>query len=54
LVIVPSVLSDVRSKTLCPELGACDRMSKPFELVELIPRARLRARERHPATRLRR
>jgi DNA-binding response OmpR family regulator len=51
-VIVLSMLSDVRSKTLCPELGACDRMTKPFEVAELIPRARLRARERPPARRL--
>jgi DNA-binding response OmpR family regulator len=48
-VIVLSLLSDVRSKTVGPGLGVCYRMTKPFELAELIPRARLRARTRHSA-----
>jgi DNA-binding response OmpR family regulator len=52
--VIVLAVSHVRSKTVCRKLGACDSMTKPFELVELIPRARLRARERHPATRLRR
>jgi two-component system OmpR family response regulator len=45
-VIVLSALADVRSKVACLELGACDYMTKPFELAELIARVRLRARER--------
>jgi DNA-binding response OmpR family regulator len=47
-VIVLSALGDVRSKVMCLELGACDYMTKPFELAELIARVRLRARERQP------
>lgn len=51
-VIVLSALADVRSKVACLELGACDYMTKPFELAELIARVRLRARERsHTAPR---
>ena len=46
-VIVLSALADVRSKVACLELGACDYITKPFELGELIARVRLRARERH-------
>src|SRR5258705_10282716 len=42
-VIVLSALADVRSKVACLELGACDYMTKPFELGELIARVRLRA-----------
>jgi DNA-binding response OmpR family regulator len=45
-VIVLSALADVRSKVACLELGACDYMTKPFELAELIARVRLRARDR--------
>jgi two-component system OmpR family response regulator len=45
-VIVLSALADVRSKVACLELGACDYMTKPFELAELMARVRLRARER--------
>jgi two-component system OmpR family response regulator len=48
-VIVLSALGDVRSKVMCLELGACDYMTKPFELAELIARVRLRSRERQPA-----
>ena len=48
-VIILSALDDVRSKVVCLELGACDYMTKPFELAELIARVRLRARERQPA-----
>jgi two-component system OmpR family response regulator len=48
-VIVLSALADVRSKVMCLELGACDYMTKPFELAELIARVRLRSRERQPA-----
>jgi hypothetical protein len=43
-VIVPSALADVRSKTVCLELGACECMSRPFKLVELLPRAPAGAR----------
>lgn len=46
-VIVLSALADVRSKVACLELGACDYITKPFDLAELIARVRLRARERH-------
>jgi DNA-binding response OmpR family regulator len=46
-VIVLSALADVRSKVACLEFGACDYITKPFELGELIARVRLRARERH-------
>jgi DNA-binding response OmpR family regulator len=45
-VIILSAISDVRSKVVALELGACDYVTKPFELAELIARARLRARER--------
>jgi DNA-binding response OmpR family regulator len=48
-VIVLSALADVRSKVACLELGACDYMTKPFELAELLARVRLRARERSVA-----
>jgi two-component system OmpR family response regulator len=48
-VIVLSALADVRSKVVCLELGACDYITKPFELAELMARVRLRSRERQPA-----
>jgi two-component system OmpR family response regulator len=48
-VIILSALADVRSKVVCLELGACDYMTKPFDLAELIARVRLRARERQPS-----
>jgi len=44
-VMVLSALNDVGAKVLCLELGACDYVTKPFELPELVARARLRARE---------
>jgi two-component system OmpR family response regulator len=46
-VLVLSALDDIRSKVMCLELGACDYVTKPFELSELIARVRLRTRERH-------
>lgn len=45
--LVLSALADVRSKVACLELGACDYITKPFEVGELIARVRLRARECH-------
>jgi DNA-binding response OmpR family regulator len=47
--LVLSALADVRSKVACLEFGACDYITKPFELGEFIARVRLRARERHDA-----
>src|SRR5262245_35772034 len=37
-VMVLSALNDVGSKVLCLERGACDYVTKPFELPELIAR----------------
>jgi DNA-binding response OmpR family regulator len=44
-VLVLSAVGDVGSKVLCLELGACDYVTKPFHLPELIARIRLRLRE---------
>jgi DNA-binding response OmpR family regulator len=44
-VLVVSAVADVGSKVLCLELGACDYLTKPFQLPELIARIRLRLRE---------
>ena len=44
-VMVLSALNDVGAKVLCLERGACDYVTKPFELPELIARVRLRSRE---------
>ena len=44
-VLVVSAVGDVGSKVLCLELGACDYLTKPFQLPELIARIRLRLRE---------
>lgn len=43
-VMILSALSDVRSKVMCLELGAHDYMTKPFDLAELIARARMHTR----------
>ena len=43
-VMVLSALTDVRSKVVCLELGACDYVAKPCELPELMARVRLRTR----------
>jgi two-component system OmpR family response regulator len=43
-VLVFSAITDVRSKVVCLELGACDYLAKPCELPELVARVRLRAR----------
>lgn len=48
-VLVMSALTDAHSKVRCLELGACDYVTKPFELAELIERVRLRLRERQTA-----
>jgi DNA-binding response OmpR family regulator len=45
-VLILSAVSDVQSKVRCLELGACDYVSKPFDLAELVARVRLRTRER--------
>lgn len=45
-VMVLSALDDVRSKVVCLELGASDYMTKPFDLAELVARARLQTRPR--------
>jgi DNA-binding response OmpR family regulator len=42
LVLVLSALSDAQSKVRCLELGACDYVSKPFDLGELLARVRVR------------
>jgi two-component system copper resistance phosphate regulon response regulator CusR len=44
-VLVLSALSDMRSKVRCLELGACDYVTKPFDLPELVARVRLRLHE---------
>ncbi len=44
-VLVLSAAGDVGSKVLCLERGACDYVTKPFQLAELIARIRLRVRE---------
>jgi DNA-binding response OmpR family regulator len=45
-VMVLSALGDVHSRVSCFELGACDYLTKPFDVAELIARVRLRLRER--------
>lgn len=45
-VLILSGLADGGSKVRCLELGACDYLTKPFALPELIARVRLRAGER--------
>jgi two-component system, OmpR family, response regulator len=41
-VLVLSAVTDVRSKVICLDLGACDYVAKPCELAELIARVRVR------------
>src|SRR3954452_23846766 len=43
-VLILSAVSDVRSKVVCLDLGACDYVAKPCELAELVARVRLRVR----------
>lgn len=43
-ILILSALNDVHSKVSCLEVGACDYMTKPFDLAELVARVRLRAR----------
>jgi DNA-binding response OmpR family regulator len=45
-VLILSALGDVHSKVRCLEIGACDYVTKPFDLPELVARVRLRLRER--------
>jgi DNA-binding response OmpR family regulator len=45
-VLVLSAVTDVRSKVVCLELGACDYVAKPCDLPELVARVRLRTRQR--------
>jgi two-component system, OmpR family, response regulator len=44
-VIVLSALADVHSKVRCLEVGACDYVTKPFVLAEVVARVRLRLKE---------
>jgi DNA-binding response OmpR family regulator len=44
-VVVLSALGDVHSKVQCLEVGACDYVTKPFDLPELVARVRLRIHE---------
>lgn len=44
-VLILSAMSDVRSKVRCLELGACDYLTKPFDLPELVARVRLRLQD---------
>jgi DNA-binding response OmpR family regulator len=41
-VLVLSAVTDVRSKVICLDLGACDYVAKPCELAELVARVRVR------------
>ncbi len=50
-VMILSALSDVRSKVMCLELGAQDYMTKPFDLAEVIARARMHTRGDHRSDR---
>ena len=52
-VLVLSALDDVRSKVVSLELGASDYITKPFDLAELVARARLQTRDRHAGRRRR-
>jgi two-component system, OmpR family, response regulator len=45
-VMILSAVSDVRSKVVCLELGACDYIAKPCELAELVARVRARTRRK--------
>ena len=48
-ILILSAVTDVRSKVVCLELGACDYVAKPCELPELVARVRLRTRVRRSA-----
>jgi two-component system, OmpR family, response regulator len=41
--MIISALSDVRSKLRCFELGACDYVTKPFAVAELVARVQVRS-----------
>jgi DNA-binding response OmpR family regulator len=43
-ILVLSAVTDVRSKVVCLDLGACDYVAKPCQLPELLARVRLRLR----------
>jgi DNA-binding response OmpR family regulator len=45
-ILVLSAVTDVRSKVVCLELGACDYVAKPCDLPELVARVRLRSGRR--------
>ena len=49
-VLVLSSRSDVRSKVICLELGACDYVTTPFDPAELIARVRAHARDRRASS----
>jgi DNA-binding response OmpR family regulator len=43
-VLIMSALTDAHSKVQCLEIGACDYVTKPFDMPELVARVRLHVR----------
>jgi DNA-binding response OmpR family regulator len=52
-VLVLSAVGDVHSKVRCLSAGACDYVTKPFDLAELVARVRLRVNEREEGQKVR-
>ena len=48
-ILILSARSDLATKLRCFELGAADYLAKPFSLDELLARARVQLRVRHPS-----
>ncbi len=48
-ILILSARSDLATKLRCFELGAADYLAKPFSLGELLARARVQLRVRHPS-----